>query len=126
MSGSKGKRRRKVKFQFNAPAAGPLKLAARQPRWVLGEFLGDLVTMGLGREAVREQVSASLQYLTPRELEVLLLIVDGLTDRQIAVRMSVTRETVRTHVKRIREKLGVSNRAYLRRMLLDLGLRRRE
>jgi len=126
MRGSKGKRRRKVKFQFNSPAEGPVRLTPRSPRWALGEFLGELVTLGLGREAVREQVAASLQDLTPRELEVLLLITEGLTDRQIAARISVTWETVRTHVKRIREKLGVSNRAYLRRMLLDLGLQRRE
>ena len=51
------------------------------------------------------------QDLTPREREVLALIVDGLTNPQIAERLTVSRSTAKAHVSNILSKLGVSNRA---------------
>lgn len=48
--------------------------------------------------------------LTPRELEVLQGIVDGLTNQGIAVRLGISSTTVRSHVSAILSKLGVSNR----------------
>jgi len=49
--------------------------------------------------------------LTPREHEVLALIVEGLNNPDIAERLSVSRSTARAHVSNILSKLGVSNRA---------------
>jgi DNA-binding NarL/FixJ family response regulator len=48
--------------------------------------------------------------LTTREWEVLDLMCDGLTTDEIAASFVVSPETVRSHVKRIRRKLGVSSR----------------
>lgn len=49
--------------------------------------------------------------LTPREHEVLALMVEGLTNPEIAERLSVSRSTARAHVSQILSKLGVNNRA---------------
>ncbi len=48
--------------------------------------------------------------LTPRELEVLALIVEGLNNTEIAKRLVVSRSTVKFHVSSILSKLGVSSR----------------
>ncbi len=49
--------------------------------------------------------------LTDRELEVLRLIAEGLSYREIADRLVVSVNTVRFHIKGIYSKLGVENRA---------------
>jgi DNA-binding NarL/FixJ family response regulator len=49
--------------------------------------------------------------LTLREEEVLRLVADGLTDRQIAVSLGVSRRTAEAHVGHILHKLGARNRA---------------
>jgi NarL family two-component system response regulator LiaR len=49
--------------------------------------------------------------LTPREREVLELMVEGLTNRRIAQRLMISPSTARAHVSSILSKIGVSNRA---------------
>jgi DNA-binding NarL/FixJ family response regulator len=49
--------------------------------------------------------------LTQRESEVLALVVSGRSNRAIAARLSVSEETVKTHVRGLYRKLGVTDRA---------------
>jgi DNA-binding NarL/FixJ family response regulator len=54
--------------------------------------------------------------LTPREAEVLELLQDGATNAQIAHRLSIGVETVRTHARNIYRKLGIGSRRELARL----------
>ena len=60
--------------------------------------------------------------LTPRELEVLQLICDGLSNKEIAVRLGLSANTVAVHRARIMNALGVHKTAELVRYAMQNGL----
>jgi DNA-binding NarL/FixJ family response regulator len=60
--------------------------------------------------------------LSPREREVLDLLVDGLGIAQVARRLYIAEATAKTHVGRIYEKLGAANRAQAVMAAVRLGL----
>jgi DNA-binding CsgD family transcriptional regulator len=79
---------------------------------------GTLVTV-LELQRDRSEIgAATLAALTPREREIALLVVDGLTDREVAQRLFLSHHTVSQYVKRIYRKLDVSSRVALTRRLL--------
>ncbi len=60
--------------------------------------------------------------LTPRELDVLQLVVQGKTNREIAAALVVSAGTVKVHVEHIIAKLGVSDRTQAAVRAMQLGL----
>jgi DNA-binding NarL/FixJ family response regulator len=60
--------------------------------------------------------------LTPREQEVLALVAEGLTNRQIAERLVVAEVTARDHVQHIIHKLAVPDRTAAAVQAMRLGL----
>ena len=69
-----------------------------------------------------DYVASGQRSLSERELETIRLVAEGLTDREIGLRMHLSHETVRTNLKRSREKLGVSGRAALAVTAVRRGL----
>ncbi|HZT28313.1 MAG TPA: response regulator transcription factor [Bryobacteraceae bacterium] len=65
---------------------------------------------------------ASLEVLSPRELQVLRLVAEGKTSKDIAVLLDLGVQTVRTYRKTMMKKLGVNNVAGLTQMALSAGL----
>jgi len=63
-----------------------------------------------------------LQVLTDRENQILKLIADGLTNREISCHLSISESTVENHIHHIYSKLGVSNRAQAVASAFQLGV----
>lgn len=60
--------------------------------------------------------------ITPRELEVLQLIADGLSTREMAERLFVSENTVKTHTARLLDKLGASRRTQAVQLAKSQGI----
>ena len=57
---------------------------------------------------VRDESKVESLGITPRELEILQLIAEGLSNKEIAERVFVSENTVKTHSSRVFDKLGVT------------------
>jgi DNA-binding NarL/FixJ family response regulator len=69
-----------------------------------------------------EDGRAYVEPLTPREIEVLELLAEGLPNREIARRLGISDQTVKFHVASISGKLGAANRTDAVRRAVRLGL----
>lgn len=85
------------------------------PRRMAAQVLQHLASTGRGPRAG----ASRLDLLSPRELEVLRLLADGLTDREIGEALAISPRTVETHVGNILRKLEARNRAAAARALLE-------
>ena len=82
--------------------------------------------MQLFRRLINEEHLAdpdSLKVLTPREIEVLRLIGQGLTNQEIARHLLISVGTAKKHIQNIIAKLGVSDRTQAAIVAVKLGLR---
>ena len=96
------------------------------------EFLDDIRAVYQGQYCIPPAVAARLAQRIPapelsaRELEVLKLIVEGMSNKEIASALSITESTVKNHVNSILSKLNVKDRTQaattaLRRGIVTLG-----
>jgi LuxR family transcriptional regulator, maltose regulon positive regulatory protein len=76
----------------------------------LDPFVERLVAASAGA-AARRSASSLIETLSPRELDILRLVADGQSNKEIARGLRIAPETVKTHVSKIFGKLGASNRA---------------
>ncbi len=63
-----------------------------------------------------------VETLTPREMDVLQLLAEGLPNRKIAARLKVNERTVKYHVSAIIAKLSARNRTEAVMRAIELGL----
>lgn len=86
----------------HAVAAGQAYLTPSVTRHVIDQ--------ATGRNTPGRRTGAGAPDLTDREQEVLQLVAEGLTNKQIAQRLVISPATAKTHLARIMQKLGVSTR----------------
>ncbi|MEU1482706.1 response regulator transcription factor [Streptomyces sp. NPDC005752] len=86
-------------------AAGDALLAPSVTRRLIADFARQRPAAPSGGPALR------LNALTPRETEVLELIARGLSNQEIAARLVLAEQTVKTHIGRVLAKLGLRDRA---------------
>lgn len=65
---------------------------------------------------------AALEGLSPRELQVLRMVAEGKTSKEIAVMLDLREQTIRSYRKTMMKKLGVNNVAGLTQLALSTGL----
>ncbi|QFZ72149.1 response regulator [Streptomyces fagopyri] len=85
-------------------AAGESLLAPAVTRQLVGRFADRI------RDPRRTAAAEALSVLAPRETEVLRFVAEGLSNAEIAERMVISRETVKTYVSRILTKLDLRDR----------------
>ena len=71
--------------------------------------------MSMGKHAVPRRKP------TPRMVEIIELIAQGYTDREIAEKLFLGHETVRTHIARTREYLGARSKAHIVALAVEHG-----
>ena len=96
-------------------AAGEALLAPAVTRRLISEFTRL-------RPRPEAPATGALATLTPRETQVLRLVAEGLSNPEIAARLVVTEETVKSHVSRMLAKLGVRDRTQAVVTAYELGL----
>ena len=94
-------------------AGGEALLAPAITRRLIAEF---------ARLRPRQVRPEALSALTPREIEILGLVAEGLSNHEIATRLVLSDETVKTHVSHVLRKLGLRDRAQAVVVAYESGL----
>ena len=90
------------------------------------ELLETIRAVHAGQKRLSSEVAAEIaehvtdDALTPREVDVLRLVAGGNANKQIAAKLSLTEETVKSHVRNILSKLGANDRTHA----VTIGLKR--
>jgi DNA-binding NarL/FixJ family response regulator len=93
-----------------------------------GELVTAIRTVASGRRYVPDDIARILsenlgqEDLTPAEVNVLRMIVGGMSNKEIAFALDVSENTVKTHVKNIFDKIGVSDRTSAATTAIKRGL----
>jgi RNA polymerase sigma factor (sigma-70 family) len=70
----------------------------------------------------RRAIDRQLESLTPRERQVLRLVAEGLSSRNVAAELGISYTTVRTHIRSLGSKLGVHSKLEAIVKARELGL----
>jgi len=86
------------------------------------KYLANAIAQGMALSGIGADASSPFDALTPRELEVALLLNQGLRQEAIAKRLSLSAKTVNTHKSRLFEKLAIRDNIALARLVSQYGL----
>jgi DNA-binding CsgD family transcriptional regulator len=100
-----------------------LKLTKRQERVIVKEVpVSSSVAAPIGEPFILDERKRKELGITRRELEILELIAQGMSNREIAEKLFVSENTVKTHSSRIFDKLGARRRTQAVQLGKELGL----
>lgn len=85
-------------------------------------YLANNVARGMALAGLTGEGESPFDALTPRELEVALLLNQGLRQEAIAKRLSLSAKTINTHKSRLFGKLGIRDNIALARLVSQYGL----
>ena len=115
-----------IPMSVRAMKAGAVEFLTKPFR---DQDLLDAIQVALERDGKRRQQQAEtaglrdrLQSLTPREREVLPLVVSGLLNKQVAAEMGTTEATVKVHRSQLMRKMGADSLPDLVRMAEKIGI----
>jgi DNA-binding NarL/FixJ family response regulator len=99
-----------------------LRIVARGGSYLSPQVSDRLLSRIQKGDLESKPAGAVLEHLAPRELQVLRLVADGKTSKEIAVILDLREHTVRSYRKTMMKKLGVNNVAGLTQLALSSGL----
>ena len=108
--------------EFEAAWAAGRRMTMEQAVADASDFADDLADAAFPRSSVADSQGQNRYGLSPRELEVLRIVAEGLTDPEVAERLYLSPRTVSQHLRSIYSKLGVTSRTAATRLALDHGL----
>lgn len=91
-------------------------------------FIRAIRTVNAGRKFIPEDIARIIdenlgqEELTPSEENVLRMLVGGMSNKEISFALDVTENTVKTHIKNLYDKIGVSDRASAATTAIKRGL----
>ncbi len=109
----------RLSFSADASLIRSLQNLAEHERRPEGELAAELLTYALAQRDAAEANLQNWRSLSEREQQVTALVCLGFTNRQIAARLVISPETVKTHMSRVLLKFGLRSRAELRQVLAE-------
>lgn len=99
-----------------------LRMVARGGAYLSPQVSDRLLSRIQKGDLEERQTPPVLEVLSPRELQVLRMVAEGKTSKEIAVALDLREQTVRSYRKTMMKKLGVNNVAGLTQLALSTGL----
>jgi len=109
-------------FHFDAELVRSLRLLAEHEQRPEDEVAADLLAFALAQRGVVEDNLYRWQELSFREQQVAALVCLDYTNRQIAARLKISPETVKTHVGNVLKKFDMHSKPELRAALSEWDL----
>jgi len=107
----------KLTFQVDPGILTPLEELAAMHRRTKGQLIYDLVTDAMAEQERATELVQIWGRLTMRQADVAACICLGLNNREIAERLVISVETVKSHVQQVFRKFDVHSKEELRRLL---------
>ncbi len=104
-------------FEVDADLIESLQELAEHEQRPEQELAAELLSSALAQRQAEQEMRRRWDSLTPREQQVAALSCQGFTYRQIAARLHISPETVKTHISNALHKFGVGTSLELRQLL---------